>query len=33
MAHTPHLLVNQHLHEGQAMLNAILKEKIVITSE
>src|ERR1700734_2313697 len=31
MAHTPHLLVNQHLHVGQAILGAISKEKEVIT--
>jgi oxalate decarboxylase len=31
MAHTPHLLVNQHLHVGQPMLDAIPKEKAVIT--
>ena len=30
MAHTPHLLVNQDLHVGQAMLIAIPEEKIVI---
>jgi oxalate decarboxylase len=33
MAHTPHLLVNQHLHVGQAMLDAIPKEKMVIIPE
>ncbi|MGA8430570.1 MAG: cupin domain-containing protein [Candidatus Sulfotelmatobacter sp.] len=31
MAHTPHLLVNQHLRVGQAMLDAISKEKTIIT--
>jgi oxalate decarboxylase len=31
MAHTPHLLVNQHLQVGKAMIDAIPKEKIVIT--
>jgi oxalate decarboxylase len=31
MAHTPHLLVDQHLQVGKAMLDAIPKEKIVIT--
>jgi oxalate decarboxylase len=33
MAHTPHLLVNQHLRVGQQMLDAIPKEKMVITPE
>jgi oxalate decarboxylase len=28
MAHTPHLLMNQHLHVGSAMLDAIPKEEI-----
>lgn len=31
MAHTPHLLVNQHLQVGKAMLDAIPKEKVVVT--
>jgi oxalate decarboxylase len=31
MAHTPHLLVNQHLRVGQAMLDSISKDKTVIT--
>jgi oxalate decarboxylase len=31
MAHTPHLLMNQHLQVGNAMLDAIPKEKVVIT--
>ena len=31
MAHTPHLLVNQHLQVGKAMIDAIPKEKTVIT--
>jgi oxalate decarboxylase len=31
MAHTPHLLVNQHLQVGKAMIDAIPKEKAVIT--
>jgi oxalate decarboxylase len=30
MAHTPHLLVNQHLRVGMQMLDAIPKEKVVI---
>ncbi len=30
MAHTPHLLVNQHLRVGPAMLDAIPKEEVVI---
>jgi len=29
LAHTPHLLVDQHLQVGKAMLDAIPKEKIV----
>jgi oxalate decarboxylase len=29
LAHTPHLLVNQHLGVGMAMLDAIPKEKVV----
>lgn len=31
MAHTPHLLVDQHLQVGQQMLDQIPKEKLVIT--
>ncbi len=31
LAHTPHLLVNQHLQFGQEMLNNIPKQEIVIT--
>jgi len=31
MAHTPHLLVNQHLRVGKEILDAIPKEEIVIT--
>jgi oxalate decarboxylase len=31
MAHTPHQLIDQHLHVGRAMLDAIPKEEIVIT--
>jgi oxalate decarboxylase len=31
MAHTPHLLVDQHLHVGRAMLDAIPKKEAVIT--
>jgi oxalate decarboxylase len=31
MAHTPHLLVNQHLQVGKEMIDAIPKEKKVIT--
>ncbi len=31
MAHTPHLLVDQHLQVGQAMLDAIPREKVVNT--
>jgi oxalate decarboxylase len=31
LAHTPHLLVNQHLNVGLPMLDAIAKEKVVIT--
>jgi oxalate decarboxylase len=30
MAHTPHLLVNQHLQVGRAMLDAIPKEEMVV---
>ena len=31
MAHTPHLLVDQHLHVGRAMIDAIPKQEAVIT--
>jgi oxalate decarboxylase len=31
LAHTPHLLVDQHLHVGQEVLAGITKEKTVIT--
>jgi hypothetical protein len=31
MSHTPHRLVDQHLHAGTAMLDAIPKQKAVIT--
>jgi hypothetical protein len=31
MAHTPHLLVDQHLHVGKAMIDAIAKQEAVIT--
>jgi oxalate decarboxylase len=31
MAHTPHLLVNQHLQVGGAMIDAIPKEEMVVT--
>jgi oxalate decarboxylase len=31
MAHTPHLLVNQHLQVGEAMIGAIPKEEMVVT--
>lgn len=31
MAHTPHLLVDQHLHVGRTMLDAIPKQETVIT--
>jgi oxalate decarboxylase len=31
MAHTPHLLVDQHLHVGKAMIDAIPREEVVIT--
>jgi oxalate decarboxylase len=31
MAHTPHLLMDQHLHVGTAMLDAIPKQEMVIT--
>jgi oxalate decarboxylase len=31
MAHTPHLLVNQHLQVGMSMLQSIPKEEAVIT--
>jgi oxalate decarboxylase len=31
MAHTPHLLVDQHLHVGKAMIDAISKSEAVIT--
>jgi oxalate decarboxylase len=31
MAHTPQLLVDQHLHVGKQMLEAIAKEEVVIT--
>ena len=30
MAHTPHLLVNQHLQVGRAMIDAIPKDEMVI---
>ena len=30
MAHTPHLLMNQHLQVGTAMLDAIPKDEMVI---
>jgi len=32
MAHTPHLLMNQHLGVGMTMLDGIPKHEIVITS-
>jgi hypothetical protein len=31
VAHTPHLLVDQHLHVGKAMLDAIPKPEATIT--
>jgi len=31
MAHTPHLLVNQHLQVGSKMIDTIAKEKMVNT--
>jgi oxalate decarboxylase len=31
MAHTPHLLVDQHLKVGKAMIDAISKSETVIT--
>jgi oxalate decarboxylase len=31
MSHTPHLLVDQHLHVGKAMIDAVPKEEAVIT--
>ena len=31
MSHTPHLLVDQHLHVGKAMIDAIPKQETVIT--
>jgi len=31
MSHTPHQLVNQHLHVGTAMIDAIPKDEMVIT--
>ncbi len=31
MAHTPHLLVNQHLGVGMSMLESIPKQEMVIT--
>jgi hypothetical protein len=30
MAHTPHLLVNQHLQVGMSMLDSLPKDKAVI---
>jgi oxalate decarboxylase len=33
MAHTPHLLVDQHLHVGTAMIDAIPKEETVVVPE
>ena len=32
MAHTPHLLVDQHLHVGKAMIDDIPKQEAVIIS-
>jgi hypothetical protein len=31
MAHTPHQLVDQHLHVGTAMVDAVNKQEAVIT--
>ena len=31
MAHTPHLLMNQHLQVGKSMLDSLPKEKVVVT--
>ena len=31
LAHTPHLLVNQHLNVGTSMLDSIPKQEMVIT--
>jgi oxalate decarboxylase len=31
MSHTPHLLIDQHLHVGKAMIDAIAKQEAVIT--
>jgi oxalate decarboxylase len=31
MSHTPHLLVDQHLHVGMPMIDAISKDEMVIT--
>lgn len=31
MSHTPHLLVDQHLHVGKAMIDGIPKQEAVIT--
>jgi oxalate decarboxylase len=32
MAHTPHLLVDQYLHVGREMIDAIPKQEMVVTS-
>lgn len=31
LAHTPHLLVNQHLQVGQQLLDQLPKEEVVVT--
>jgi len=31
MSHTPHQLIDQHLHVGTAMIDAIPKDEMVIT--
>ena len=31
MTHTPHQLIDQHLHVGRAMIDAIPKDEMVIT--
>jgi len=31
MSHTPHQLIDQHLHVGMAMIDAIPKDEMVVT--
>ena len=33
MAHTPHQLVDQHLHVGTAIVDAVSKQEVVITPQ